>query len=660
MLLKSLRLKDFRQYKGIQEIVFSTDPRKNVTVILGNNTFGKTTLLQAFNWCLYQKAALENPDMLLNLDVAAAMCNGDQKEVEVSISITHKSTSYEITTTQVYRKSGAVIQGDKPSTKVCYIKEDGQTEPVKDTRVRSVIQTILPEDLSDFFFFDTERVARVGERKDLTKSVKSLLGLTVLDNALVHMGKKENKTSVLGKLYMDIHKDGDDRAREALETIQSAQERRDEIRERLSQCNAEIMKLSERKDQLDILLRNNEETKELQRRIEHLEAEMENEQNALASTTRALRADYSRSSLQYYLVPLIDQAEALLHEAKLDDKGIKDLTRLTLEDILARKTCVCGLKFEEHPEAVEHIREEMKYCPPESIGNAVRHYRDSLSANRGDQTAILEGLKDRHSTILRARTKIQYYADEIDDVSSLIEQREDLTSFEAERNDIKSQLKVLNGKRDSLIRQDERERSEIERQQKAYDEVAVVTEKNRQAMRYYSYAEEIQQWLESTYREKEEEVRDGLQQRVNDLFEQMYHGSRKVVIDHKYHVDLLVSVSNSDLKAGESEGLNRVKSFAFIAGLVSLAKERIVSRAGDKEYDLSSEPYPLVMDAPFSNADEIHIANISKVLPDASDQIVMFVMKKDWRHAESVLGSRVGASYQLDKLSEQHSVLRGQ
>lgn len=52
MLLKSLKLKDFRQFKGEQEITFSTDPVRNVTVIMGENGSGKTTLAQAFTWCL--------------------------------------------------------------------------------------------------------------------------------------------------------------------------------------------------------------------------------------------------------------------------------------------------------------------------------------------------------------------------------------------------------------------------------------------------------------------------------------------------------------------------------------------------------------------------------------------------------------------------------
>lgn len=54
MLIKSLKLKNFRQFKGDININFSYDPQKNVTIILGDNTYGKTTLLQAFSWCFYR------------------------------------------------------------------------------------------------------------------------------------------------------------------------------------------------------------------------------------------------------------------------------------------------------------------------------------------------------------------------------------------------------------------------------------------------------------------------------------------------------------------------------------------------------------------------------------------------------------------------------
>ena len=84
MLIKTLKMENFRQFRGKTKVDFSLDPEKNVTIILGDNTFGKTTLLQAFNWCFYGKVNFDQrPDFLLNYEVSEEMRNGDQQKVEV-------------------------------------------------------------------------------------------------------------------------------------------------------------------------------------------------------------------------------------------------------------------------------------------------------------------------------------------------------------------------------------------------------------------------------------------------------------------------------------------------------------------------------------------------------------------------------------------------
>ena len=70
-----------------------------------------------------------------------------------------------------------------------------------------------------------------------------------------------------------------------------------------------------------------------------------------------------------------------------------------------------------------------------------------------------------------------------------------------------------------------------------------------------------------------------------------------------------------------------------------------------------NESYPLVMDAPFSNADETHIKNISGVLPEVANQVIMFVMEKDWQYAETVMAARVGKYCKLMKRSESNTMI---
>ena len=59
MQIQKIKLRNFRNFKKC-DIEFSCDKDKNFTIILGQNTFGKTTLVKAFIWCLYRVNLFDN------------------------------------------------------------------------------------------------------------------------------------------------------------------------------------------------------------------------------------------------------------------------------------------------------------------------------------------------------------------------------------------------------------------------------------------------------------------------------------------------------------------------------------------------------------------------------------------------------------------------
>ena len=85
MKFKKIIITNFRQFKGRNELNFSTDDDKNITIVYGGITHGKTTLLQAFNWVFYNIVKLENPNDLLNKEIADNLGRGESAEVEVEI-----------------------------------------------------------------------------------------------------------------------------------------------------------------------------------------------------------------------------------------------------------------------------------------------------------------------------------------------------------------------------------------------------------------------------------------------------------------------------------------------------------------------------------------------------------------------------------------------
>lgn len=652
MLLNSIQLKNFRQYRGDQKVVFSSDETQNVTVILGDNTSGKTTLVQAFNWALYGISSFSTKDFLLNMDVAKEMNISDTQEVEVEVCLNHDNTDYTITRTQAYVcDSKGVVRPTPSKPRVSYKVQDGQMETMRSSAIEGTINKILPYDLSGYFFFDGERIENISSKQDVTESVKGLLGLSVLDNAIKHLDPSK-KNSVIGKFKSSLDHAGNQKAAEALQRVQSEQDRLLVIGKDLETVRGQINYYDQRREQLGDIIRDNRPTRELQQRKLELEKSISVEGSALESGYGRFLSDFNTNPSLFFAKPLMSRAINLLKGAKIHDKGVPNMNATSIDFIINRGRCICGSEVCNGNEAHSNLLEEREYLPPQSIGTMIRTFNDQIATYNSASRSFNSNIRRSYEDIYRSKTRIQDWEEEVESISGKIQGAANVQKYELELRDVNLRLKEFNQKKEKLIADESVCKSEIVRYQKIHDSLIAVSEKNIQIMSYSRYAEAVYQWVKETYELKENEIRELLETKVNSIFSRMYHGKRKVIIDNKYRVSLLTAYADEEIKTDESRGLETVKNFAFIAGLVDLAREKINSNTGEAELALSTEPYPLVMDAPFSNADEKHVSTISKVLPEIAEQVIMVVMSKDWSFAEKVMGDRVGRKYILEKKSE--------
>lgn len=215
MLLKEITLKNFRQYKGEQNVKFSTDPDKNVTVLLGDNTGGKTTFVQAFRWVLYEdsnftgKGAEKNPVNIINMDVRKSSREGDKAEAFVRLNLEHNGVEYELERRAEYVSK---ISGDlscvAQNSFISYYDENGNRTSGESNFVNKV-EEILPQDLSEYFFFDGEKIANSTKKNKVKEAINSVMGLTVIENIHNHLVK--SSASVYSQLRDSLNcsqKDG--------------------------------------------------------------------------------------------------------------------------------------------------------------------------------------------------------------------------------------------------------------------------------------------------------------------------------------------------------------------------------------------------------------------------------------------------------------------
>lgn len=652
MLLSSLHLRNFRQYRGDQKIIFSCDSKQNVTVILGDNTSGKTTLVQAFNWALYGETTFTTKDFLLNMDITKEMNIGNKETVEVEICLKHDNTDYVLTRTQDYVcESNGVIRPNSTRIKLSYKEKDGQTESIRASAIVSTINKILPSNLSSYFFFDGERIGSISSKQDVTDSVKGLLGLAALDNAMKHLDPGKKK-SVIGIFNSSMDISGNKKAAEASQRVQSEQDRLQVIATDLENVKEQINHYEQRKGQLEDIIRDNQPTAELQRKKERLEKSIKAEEAVLESTSNRFFSVFNTNTALFFSKPLMNLALNLLKSAKIDDKGVPNMNSTSIDFLIERGNCICGSIIREGNEVHKSLLKERDYLPPQSIGTMIRTFKDQINTYNSASEGYYNNIKMGYEDIYRYKMRIQEWNEEVEDISHQIQGKGNVEKYEVELRDAKNRLKEFNLKKDTLISEEGICKNDIERFQKIYSNLIAVSEKNKQIVEYINYSVAIYNWIKDTYELKETEIKDQLETKVNEIFSMMYHGKRKVVIDNKYKVSLLTSYGDTSVKTDESRGLETVKNFAFIAGLVDLAREKINNKMGETDLSLSSEPYPLVMDAPFSNADEVHVGNISKVLPEIAEQVIMVVMSKDWKFAETVMGEKVGRKYILEKKSE--------
>ena len=635
MLIRKMIIHNFRQYIGTQEITFSTDHERNVTVLIGVNTSGKTTLVRAFEWILYNKNEFDDKN-LLNKNVADNMQVGETQAVRGTLIIEHNGKEYEVMRKQVYTCTGSSVRPSVSSASIMYLQPDGQTKTTIESDFNENIERILPRALSGYFFFGGERVGAISSRDDIEASVKGLMGLDVLYNAMTHL------KSVINKLKKNMDYAGDKAAIEIQSKRDGAVTKKEQCEEELNNVQEQIEYYQAEREKYAALLRANEETAAAQKRREQLNIVIKNLENQVEKDKKSLVSVFSKNAFAFFSLPLLKHAVEVLNTASEDTESVPEMTAATIDYILKRGVCICGTCISEGSAAEKHLLAERKKQPPESIGSLVRRYREQAMDYISSSDDYYMSIENRISSLRSNQRELGLRIDEKASLEQSLKGAKDVSALEGSYQDAVKRLKNFERDRSRLQETIGACKKDIDNYEKALEKLGKANKKNIKIALNIEYAQAVYDWVADAYRSRESSVRSKLEEKVNANFASMYHGSRTITIDEKYRVKYI------DVTTEESDGLKAVKSFAFVSGLVDLAKEALNS-GDDDAANVGPQYYPLVMDAPFSNVDETHIQNISKILPASAEQVIIAVMKKDWEPASTIMEPVVGKSYVIEK-----------
>lgn len=651
MKINRIKLKNFRQFEDCT-LEFSNSSEKNVTVILGDNTYGKTTLVRAFIWCLYGDKSQFTDKTLLNNDVVMNMPLDAERSVEVQIDLEHEGKDYRVITSEIYKKdrnTQKVSRLKRSETKL-YITTAEGTKSIQDTGVaRTEINKILSSELKDYFFFDGEnnRIDKVARSRNLEQAVSDLTGLKKVETLRDFYNPS---TGVVAKLRQKLKLTDEGLISDYQQQLIDAQT--EYSKSEVAEMNAKEEKdrLQDQLDEKNSLLDANLDITEKQERKKTLEASLKafntSKVEKYDSMIKSLNGRSFLKGLFGYSYRKFDFKNIVESSSFSTENSISHISEEAIDQLVARGYCLCGTPITNESDAYKHLMEAKLHMEPNDFGKIATDFIDAENQN------ILYS-DDSLSTIKEAANKLlEYY--ELHDAEEEeyrmrvqeLEGRLDVGELQRDIGTINQQIGVQSQIIINAKENKEKAEKAINNINDEIEKYRDKSEANERIEEMIGYAQYIYELASKKLKIDRANVIKHLNEDVQAIFNAMFHGNREITINDDFSV---ITKANSN-KLDESNGLETVKNYAFVAALLKSVKDKLTN--DDMTEDDEDEVYPLVLDAPFSDTDNVHIENVCRELPKYCDQIIMFVMEKDYAIAKDALEDHVGEVWKLVKNTE--------
>lgn len=278
IVIDKIVFENYRQY-GSGSLSFRTGGENLLSVLVAKNGTGKTTLLNAITWCLYDKelhlADEKTALPLVNAAAARSLPEGSLIPVSVAITILDDNNIVEFYRTINFKTS--IDSAGNPRYIPGKSKFTVSITPAGDFENTQVLQGIdadvvakqyFDEAIFKFYFFDGEKLRdffAAGQSNTIQQSIFNISQVTMLENACGRLKRmRYDRTKKLAKDSPDIAALNDEREKQ--------EKRLATARETLSDSKADVLELTRKREELDEILRGYDPIKKLQQERQNLEA----------------------------------------------------------------------------------------------------------------------------------------------------------------------------------------------------------------------------------------------------------------------------------------------------------------------------------------------------------------------------------------------------
>jgi len=631
MFLEKIILRNFRQFYGEQEIVFSCDPKHNVTLIHAENGVGKTTLLNALLWCFYKDltARFENPDKI----VSNQAIEEEIFEASVEVFFEHDGLNY-----VVIRK---IDEKYSDETFDAYLINKGNYEKIPSPTV--FVESVIPREMSRYFFFDGEYAETFSSKKnksEVRKAVESMLGC---NTAIQAMDDLKSIKKSLEKEIAALTKNNPSEGFQVQINKLEEQTRSQEAEIIVLEQNLELAETAQR--EIQDKLRNAEGAKEIQQKRDKLEE-------------RKLTAEGKKKKIEVQRVKWIDQCSIGLLSNKVNDaclEIIKDanikgqipskIAENFVNDIVDEKICICHREFDAGSKEELAIKQLLAEAGTAVMSDRLMDIRKRMGMLSQAKDTALEEYQVINSQLETHNGEIHEYEVQIKECSTQLQSSQVTEIVERERalENRNDEIREIIQKKTRLEKSCEDRETPIQDLKRKRDKLLAHSDRAKGLQSKIKLLDATIVRLDEELNKYREESRKTIIEKVNEILKETARRDYFANIDEAFNLDMFYSQNKSPVAKGSGE--NQLLSIAFIASLVRFASDRRVETSHLLKPGTMA---PLMLDSPFGQLDPSYRQSTAEFLPKLANQVILLVSKSQGdKDVTKVLGDKVGSEYVL-------------
>ena len=634
MKIRKITLENFRTFYGKHSIDFSNNEDKPVTIFIGENGSGKTTILNAIYWGFTGGTTKQfsESDVLINKD--AELEKGSKCVVEIHFEA--NDINY-VLTRATNKKAGV------SSVTMGYYDSSKSYVPVKETQIKNIIEKLIPSKLANWYIFDGEAIghlhlsgdSKFKEELQRTFGFDGLKTLNLIVNELKADYAREQRKQIgndeldkIGNEIEQCEKDIDS-YNQIIETQRRTEEN---TKKQIDSIESELLKFKP--------------AAPLQSRRSNAERIIKESKTILKSKIASRNELLIRNTPHLLLSIELEKLTNKLHEKEINQTLPEPFGTGLIDDIQKAKQCICGNPIIHGTESYEKIESWRAKAATSQHVHRITLLRSQIASfisvgkNFNNQMNDLKSdIGQKESEIASQEQLIKQTEDEINSIPI-----EEIKNLQGKKSVLTNQLHSIIGDISKNIYLRDSKKSELRglenRQQVMFDSHS----RNNNLSKEKKKFEILSEYINLQYLRQEQEVLKGLNDEITGVLFKYLTKNYKAIVDSDTYAVKTFDIDSRPVTL--STGETNVLKFAVIAAIVGMA----ASRTKISKVNWITEPIiaPLIFDAPFSVVDSEYRTGITNNLTELSSQLILLFDSDKWNtEMSNILKNKVGKFYAI-------------